>query len=231
MILKGRLKLIYDMIPPCDTLADIGTDHALIPAYALLNQRCKKAIACDVRTGPLERAERTLRQYGLGECMELRLGSGLEPLKPREAQCIVLAGMGGLLMIELLEQSLDIAREASHLILQPMVGQEAVRPYLWQRGFEVEDEALVNEGPKLYQVLRVRYTGIKRESWDILNEVIGEQLIKKKDPLLPLWVRDRLKRQEKIVKGLMAARSTSESLEKERLILHALTQLLERIEP
>lgn len=225
MVLKGRLKLIYDMVPSCDTLADIGTDHALVPAYALLNNRCKKAIACDVRTGPLERAERTMRQYSLQERMELRLGSGLEPLKPQEAQCIVMAGMGGLLIIELLEQSLETARLATDLILQPMVGQEAVRPYLWERGFEVVDEALVNEGPKLYQVMRVRYTGIKRERWDILNEVIGELLIQKNDPLLPLWVRDRLKRQEKIVKGLMAAKSTSENLEKEKLLHQKLTEL------
>ncbi len=229
MVLKGRLKLIYDMIPPCDTLADIGTDHALLPAYALLNKRCRKAIACDVRTGPLERAERTLRQYSLQEHMELRLGSGLEPLKPHEADCVVLAGMGGILMTELLEKSLETARQAKHLILQPMVGQETVRPFLWKRGFEVVEEGLVSEDTKLYQVLRIQYTGVERQDWDILHEVIGELLIKMEHPLLPLWVKDRLKRQEKIVKGLLAARSGHEALQREKLLLHKLAELLDKI--
>ena len=81
MVLKGRLKLIYDMIPPCDILSDIGTDHALIPAFALLSGRCKRAIASDIKSGPLERAERTRKKYMLMNSMELRVGSGLEPIR------------------------------------------------------------------------------------------------------------------------------------------------------
>ena len=65
MAISGRLKLIYDMIPQCSILSDIGTDHAYIPAYALLNNRCEKALACDVKPGPLERAKRTRKKYNL----------------------------------------------------------------------------------------------------------------------------------------------------------------------
>lgn len=230
MVLSGRLKLLYDTIPSCDTLADIGTDHALLPAYALLNKRCNKAIACDIRTGPLERAERTQKLYHLEERMELRLGSGLTPLRPNEADCIVMAGMGGILITDLIEDSLDLALYAKCLILQPMVGQELLRPYLWSRGFEVIDEGLVKEGSKLYQVIKVAYTGVIRDNKDVLNEVIGEILIAKNDPLLTDWVKDRLKKQEKIVKGLKASKTFNDTLEKEQELLIKLKELLDKIE-
>lgn len=226
MILKGRLKLIYDMIPACDILSDIGTDHALIPAYALMNKRCKKAIACDIRKGPLERAERTLKEYFLQDKMELRLGSGLDPISKEEADCIVIAGMGGILITELLKASMEKAQRANYLILQPMVGQEVVRPFLWENGFEVLNEGLVNEEEKLYQVLTVRYTGKPRAQWNKLDEVIGERLITKKDPLLAVWVADRIRRQRKIVHGLSAAKNQNHMLLEEQNLLNDLNELL-----
>ncbi len=229
MVLRGRLKLIYDMIPPCDILADIGTDHALIPAYALLNKRCKRAIACDVRKGPLERAERTLEHFNLQGRMELRLGSGLTPLSQEESDCIVLAGMGGLLITELLNEALAIARQANYIILQPMVAQEMVRPYLWQNGFEVIDEGLVREEDKLYQVLLIHYTGIVRAHWEAVHEVIGEHLLRKRDPLLLDWLKDRLEKQEKRVKGLEAARTVRQTLQTEKIILEKLKGLLNKL--
>ncbi len=226
MVLRGRLKLIYDMIPPCDILADIGTDHALIPAYALLNKRCKKAIACDVREGPLERAKRTLDYFELQEHMDLRLGSGLTPLSQEEADCIVLAGMGGILITELFNEALAIAQQANHIILQPMVGQELVRPYLWRHGFEVLDEGLVREDEKLYQALMVRYTGVIRENWDSLYEVIGEHLLRKGEALLKDWIEDRLEKQQKKVKGLEAARIPSQNLQAEKALMEKIQGLI-----
>ncbi|MCX7774312.1 MAG: class I SAM-dependent methyltransferase [Clostridia bacterium] len=226
MILKGRLKLIYNKVPPCEVLADIGTDHALIPAQALLDGRCRKAIACDVKKGPLERADRTRKAYHLEERMELRLGSGLEPISMEESDCVVLAGMGGILMTELLGDSLEKARKARCLVLQPMVAHELVRPYLWQNGFEVTDEALAKEGEKLYQVLTAHYTGSQRTDWKRLNAYIGELLVKNKDPLLQLWIEERLNKQRKIVAGLMEGRLTEEALlEEERQLLSEMESL------
>ena len=226
MVLKGRLKLLYDMIPPCDILSDIGTDHALLPAYALLNGRCKRAIACDVREGPLESAKRTLKQFNLQNKMDLRLGSGLEPISQEEADCVVLAGMGGILTIELLNDSLKKAQSANHIFLQPMVKQEVVRPFLWQNGFEVLDEGLAREGDKLYQAILVHYTGKVREHWDSINEVIGEKLISKKDSLLLDWVNVHIRRQDRIVRGLLAAKTTEEPIQKEKALLIKLQELL-----
>ncbi|NLZ82562.1 MAG: SAM-dependent methyltransferase, partial [Clostridiales bacterium] len=183
MVLSARLQLIYDMIPQCSILSDIGTDHAYIPAYALLNNRCVNSLACDLRAGPLERAQRTRKKYMLENKMELRLGSGLEPIEEHEADVIIMAGMGSYLITELIDASLQTAQRANYLILQPMTGQEIIRPYLWEKGFEIIDEGLTNEGRKLYQVMLIKYTGKIREDWDRINEFVGEKLVDKKDPL------------------------------------------------
>lgn len=228
MVLKGRLKLIYDMVPTCDILADIGTDHALLPAYALLNRRCRKAIACDVKTGPLERAMKTLRKYLLEDRMELRLGSGLEPIGEHEADVIVLSGMGGILITKLIEESITKARIANSLVIQPMTNQELIRPFLWERGFEIKDERLTREGYKLYQVILAYYSGKPRTEWKRINEIIGEKLITNRDPFLKDWLEGHIKKQQKIVQGLKKAEAKTENfqlLQEERL-LNELTELL-----
>jgi len=228
MVLKGRLKLIYDMIPDCDILADIGTDHALLPACALLNQRCRKAIACDVKTGPLERAIRTVKKYNLEDRMEIRLGNGLDAIRDYEADVVIMAGMGGILITRLIQESISKAMAAKCLILQPMTNQELVRPFLWENGFEINDERLVREGDKLYQVIRTGYTGNVRKNWEKIDEIIGEKLVENGDPLLGEWLQNHIKRQQKIVAGMKqagAGRDDTQFLQEEKL-LEDLTNLL-----
>jgi len=225
--LKGRLKLIYDMIPQCDILCDIGTDHALIPACALINKRCRRAIAADIRTGPLERARKTLMEYNLQDAMELRQGNGLEVISMDEADVIVLAGMGGVLITRLLADQLDKARKARRIIMQPMYAQEVVRPFLWEHGFAVTDEVLAREGRKLYQVLAASYdeeaSALCKK--DPLYAVIGEGLVKNRDPLLEDWLCDRIKRQRKIVDGLKKAAGPRPDLEREEALLREMESL------
>ncbi|MGI6084545.1 MAG: tRNA (adenine(22)-N(1))-methyltransferase [Acetivibrionales bacterium] len=227
MVLKGRLKLIYDMIPLCDTLSDIGTDHALIPAYALLNGRCNRALACDVKSGPLERAEKTRRKYELENRVELRLGSGLTPVAEEEADVIVMAGMGGILITELISESINIARKANYIIIQPMTRQEIIRPFLWENGFEISNEALAYEGNKLYLAILTRYTGTRKENCDRIQELIGDMLIKNNDPLLKDWVKDHIRKQKKALNGLKSAKATynAEKIETEEKLLQELTAL------
>jgi len=227
VVLKGRLKLIYDMIPPCDILADIGTDHALIPAYALLNDRCKKAVACDVKPGPLERAERTRSKYLLEKSMELRMGSGLQPISEHEADVVVLAGMGGILITELIQESIKIAEAANYILIQPMTHQELIRPFLWKNGFEIVNEALTREENKLYLVILARYTGSRKVNTERIRELIGDILIKKNDPFVKDWVKDHIKKQKKAVSGLKSAKATydAEKIETEEKLLKELTVL------
>ena len=159
MKLSGRLGLILQMLPKGQCLLDVGTDHALVPAAAVLEGRFDRAIATDIRPGPLERAMRTVRRYALEDRMTLRLGAGLAPVAPGECDVMVLAGMGALMITEILESHPQVAHAATLLVLQPMHAQERLRPWLRAHGYEVLQERLAQEGDKRYQVLGVRSAG------------------------------------------------------------------------
>ncbi len=159
LTLAGRLGLIRDMLPAGRCLCDVGTDHALIPAAAVLDGLYERAVASDIRTGPLERAARTIRRHGLEARIALRLGAGLDPIAPAECDVIVIAGMGALMITGILEQGAPVARAAERILLQPMHAQEKLRPWLRANGYRLLEERLVQEGEKRYQVLAVRHAG------------------------------------------------------------------------
>ena len=110
--------------------ADIGTDHAYLPSYLVLNGICPRAIACDLRRGPLENAAETLERMGAADRITLRLSDGLDELSAGEADDIIMAGMGGTLISRLLERTDWIKNKNIRLILQPMSHAEDVRLFL-----------------------------------------------------------------------------------------------------
>jgi tRNA (adenine22-N1)-methyltransferase len=201
MELKGRLKLIAGKVQVCGTLCDIGTDHAYIPIYLVLNNKCKRAVATDLRKGPLMIAKENIKAFGLENFIETRLGYGLETIMDIDPDTIIIAGMGGTLICEILTKGIVTARNASRLVLQPMNAIEAVRKWLYYNGFEVIDEELANEGEKIYNVIVAKWNGRKREVKDIYYH-IGEKLIEKQDPLLVNLVNKRVMQLEKIIQDL-----------------------------
>ena len=157
--LNPRLFKIASLLKPCRCLADIGTDHGYIPIYALSKGLCEKAIASDINSGPLARAKEHAEQMGLEDKIDLRLGGGLSTLEEGEADTIVIAGMGGLLIAEILENSPEIVKGAITLILQPMTAQAELREYLSRGGYTLEKEFLVAEEEKLYNIFMIKVGG------------------------------------------------------------------------
>ena len=154
-VLSPRLRLIADVVPPCDCAADIGTDHAYLPVYLIRQNRCRNAIATDLRPGPLKRAEATLCRFHTEGKIALRLGSGAEILHPGEADVIVVAGMGGLVMGEMLRTSADVFAAAKQIIFQPMTAVSELRQAISENGFSITDEYLAKEDTTLYHILVV----------------------------------------------------------------------------
>ena len=155
MYLSERLLKIAEDIN-CDCLADIGTDHGYIPIFSVQNGACKRAIACDINEGPLKAARENIKQKGLGENIETRLSNGLEKIKQNEADTIVIAGMGGFLIRDILEQGKEKIGDKTILFLQPMVATAELRGYLTQNGYEIYKEKLAREGEKFYNILLVK---------------------------------------------------------------------------
>lgn len=157
--LNPRLFKIASLLEPCKCLADIGTDHGYIPIFALENGICERAIASDINAGPLARAREHAQQSGFEGKIDLRLGGGLSTIEAGEADTIVIAGMGGILIAEILESSPQIVREAKTLILQPMTAQTELREYLAKGGYTLQKEYLVAEDEKIYNIFVVKVGG------------------------------------------------------------------------
>lgn len=153
--LSPRLRLVADLVPQGARLADVGTDHAYLPACLLLEGKIPWAIAADLRQGPLNRARATARQYGCGDKMAFRLCNGLAGIRPGEVDTIVIAGMGGETIAQILEAAPWVWKERLPLILQPMSSLPELRAWLEQNGYAIAQERLAREGETLYVVMRV----------------------------------------------------------------------------
>lgn len=171
--LTNRLQLVADCINPCVCIADIGTDHAYLPAWCLLNGKAQFAIAADINPKPLQNARQTLGMYGLEDRIDLRLSNGLQNIATDEAQEIVVAGMGGNQIADMINVTAWLQDSAKHLVLQPMTHFEDVRNALTQNGFQIEVERTTAEGERLYLVISARYCGEKR-SYPVWYPYAGE---------------------------------------------------------
>ena len=157
--LSKRLQAVASLAGACVTLADVGTDHGYIPVYLVGCKRAERAIALDVNPGPLQRAKEHIRQYGMEGQVEARLSDGLAALATGEADQIVIAGMGGGLMMRILSEGQEVAREAKRLVLQPQSEIAAFRGFLWRNGYRIEAEEMVYEDGKYYPMMAVRAVG------------------------------------------------------------------------
>lgn len=157
MKLDSRLMAIANLVRKNKVFADIGTDHAYLPVYLVENGIIKKAIAADLRVGPLENAKDAVVSYGFTDQIELRLSDGLDNFKENEVEEIAVAGMGGLLISQFIERTHWLKNENIHLILQPMTHVEELRKTLFDNGFIIDKEVVSEDGDKLYIILSVYY--------------------------------------------------------------------------
>ena len=246
--LSIRLQAVADYVTPGNCVADVGTDHGYVPIYLVERGISPLAVAMDVRPGPLERAKEHIRLKGLDAQIQTRLSDGLMQLQPGEADSVVIAGMGGLLSIRILEQSaakLDFVKE---LILEPQSDIAKVRSFLRQQGFFIDKESLVLEDGKYYPVMHVIHASPESIAYEkdamarmrpffpereMAQEMAGQYglcLIFENHPiLLRLLERDR-KQKEKIlqsVQGRIGQQQRLRDVERSREAICRLLQMME----
>lgn len=153
MKLSQRLQYILEQIPEGSKLADIGSDHALLPVAAVRSGRAVQAIAGEVNSGPLLAARKQVEAAGLTARIAVRKGDGLEVLNPGEADVITVAGMGGALIASILDKGPDKLEAVKKLILQPNVGEDILRNWLILHDWVLIGEHMLEEDGKIYEVL------------------------------------------------------------------------------
>lgn len=161
--LDERLATVASMVRRGSRVADIGTDHAYLPTYLVESGICPGGIAADIRQGPLDAACRTVTEAGLTDAIAVRLGDGLAPIEFGEADDIVIAGMGGETIAEILSAAAWVRDSRLQFVLQPMTRAEELRRWLLTNGFTITAERLVRDGHHLYPVMTAAFTGAPPE--------------------------------------------------------------------
>lgn len=166
--LDERLECAASLVRDGASVADIGTDHAFLPISLLMSGRASDAIASDINEGPLDRAKENARKYGIDARITFCLADGLDdlPLEEKKTSDIIICGMGGELISEILSRSDYIRRGGVRVILQPMTRPQILRKYLADAGFAIVDEKLCKSSGRIYQCIAAEYDGEKREISD-----------------------------------------------------------------
>ena len=210
--LSERLTAAERMVRRGSILADIGTDHAFLPIRLCLDGICPRAIAMDVRKGPLERAAAHIREYHLEHRIDVRLSDGLEKLEAGEATCAVLMGMGGMLICRLLNAYPEKTASLKELILGPQSDIGTVRKTLEELRFQIADEEMLLEDGKYYTLIRAENRqeaeGVFR-LMDRAEVMYGPCLIRKRHPVLMDYLDGKEAVCRRILKGLEKASAGS----------------------
>ncbi|WP_026692872.1 tRNA (adenine(22)-N(1))-methyltransferase [Peribacillus kribbensis] len=223
--LSHRLEAVAGYIPPNSILADIGSDHAYLPCYAMNKGIIQRAVAGEVSEGPLRSALKQVQSAGLKEYIDVRKGDGLEVIKPGEVECITIAGMGGTLISSILERGSSKLQGVKRLILQPNIGAANIRNWLVENSWELVTEEILEEDQKIYEIL-VAERGEPMKPYQVEKEagfLMGPFLMKEKsDVFLKKWAME-LEHMKRILLQLDQAGET-ESLKgkKEELQSHIL---------
>lgn len=199
MEISKRLERVAALVTR-DIVADIGTDHGYVPIYLYRKGRLKKAFACDVRQGPLEKCRQNIALFGAEGVIEPRLGSGLTPLAPGEAKTAIMAGMGGMLIVHILQECPEVAESLEELVLSPQRDFAAVRRYLHQIGFAIREEHMLNEEGKPYLLMRCE-RGAEQYSREI-EYLYGKLLLEQKEPILRELLQHEAQKYEKLLQHL-----------------------------
>jgi len=211
----NRLETIKSMVSKCKTAADVGTDHGFVAEMLLSDNTATKIIATDLNNGPLNRAIEYLTSKNLEEQCDFRLGSGLTVLGEKEADSIIIAGMGGDLIGNILETSKNISLSAKELVLQPMTAIDKLRKYLYNNNFVIVDENIVKEYHHYYFIIKAKPGNHEIE--DEIYYEISKHLLEKKDKIMLEYINKLINTNYKIIHNLEKQKNDIYSIKIEKL--------------
>lgn len=225
--ISNRLTTAAALVTQGYTLADVGTDHGYIPIYLLQQKKIPSAIAMDINEGPLERAKEHIALYGLQAYIQTRLSDGVAALKPGEVEAVLIAGMGGGLVMHILKDGEKVCQSAKELILQPQSEIEHVREFLREEGYTILAEDMVYEDGKFYPMMKVQYQGENENAQKAsevlkLSDLYGGLLLQNRHPVLKTF----LEKEKLIYTGIKENLAKQPESEKIRMRLAEVEDIL-----
>lgn len=206
-MLETRLAHLAAMVDENTRLADIGTDHAYLPIDLVKSGKIQFAIASDVAEGPLDNAKTDILEAGLSNQIQTRLGSGLETIKPEDKiETVVIAGMGGKLMTDLLEAAKEKDELYPTLILEPNIGEPGVRKWLMEHNYQIIQEEIIDTAGHIYELIKAILTDKMHQLSD--KEILfGPFLLKEKNSVFIKKWTNQLAYQKQLLVNLNKAKN------------------------
>lgn len=198
--LPKRLENIIERMPASGCIADIGCDHAYVAIEAVRRGKAARALACDVRKGPLQQAAEHILCAGLAGKIETRLSDGLEKVAPGEADCVIIAGMGGPLMERILQGRLA---DFGHFVLSPQSEIPHFRRFLLAEGMQIDEETMLIDEGKYYVIFNVsKRADASSDPMYVTEEdfLYGGRLLRRLDPVLKSFLEKEKTRYEGILR-------------------------------
>lgn len=200
-MLSNRLIQVAKYVLPGSVVVDVGTDHAHLPIHLLNNKLASQIIGIEINEGPYQKALENIKLKNLNDHIEILKGNGLKPVLNRKVDVVVIAGIGGHNIVDILKEGKDLLKNIKRLILQPMTASDLVRSYLCNhKDLTITDEDLVLEDERVYEII-IAEPGQGEDFDDIIIE-IGPMLLKKRHPLLPILLENKIEKYRKISEEL-----------------------------
>lgn len=215
MDLSKRLKFIANYIDKCDKIIDVGTDHGYIPIYAVKKGICNSAIASDINKEPLDKARFNSSMEGVSNKIDLRLGGGLETIKKDEVQGVIIAGMGGNLIRDILEKDKEKIENCDFIILQPAQNPEVLREYLYNNKYEIITEDICLDENIYYELFKVKIGEGSKENFEKIDYEISPVLIKNNSKNFKGFLENKIEKYERILGFIKDNSEAAENRKKE----------------
>lgn len=180
--LSARLLAAAELVRNNSYVADVGTDHAYLPIYLCLGGRARGAVASDINEGPVERAKANISAYGLEDKITVLHTDGLYKIDILFPDDVIICGMGGELIAEIISGAEWLKERHTRLILQPMTQADKLRGYLDREGYSIIEERLVKED-KIYQIICAEYTG-RSEGYSDVELIFGKKNLRERPDTL-----------------------------------------------
>ncbi|MDN4495351.1 tRNA (adenine(22)-N(1))-methyltransferase [Ureibacillus aquaedulcis] len=216
--LSKRLEAVASFVPTGAVVADIGSDHAYLPCYLVHNGIVKKAIAGEVVKGPYESALRQVKLEGLEDNITVRLADGLKAVEQRDGvDTITIAGMGGPLIVSILEQCPEVLHSVTRLILQPNIHAKVIREWAIRNHWAILDEVILKEDDKIYEILVLQRGDMELTEQETL---LGKQLmVNKSDVFVEKWTKE-IANWKRILSSIEKADHTTDIAKKREDVMH-----------
>lgn len=214
--MKKRLDGLVNFVEEGKIVADIGSDHGITAIKIFEEKRPRKVIATDISENSLEKLREKLRNNPNLD-IETKVTDGIEDLKDYGLENIIISGMGGYLIADIIKEGLDVARGCERLILQANNSLEHLRRFLRSKDFSILDEVMVYEEGKYYTIILASPLGPK-EDYSPLDYKYGKKLKEKKDPVFIDYLDFRLRELGLIYENIKNIDTRAANLRRKKLL-------------